>query len=55
METEQVTPVFKSPVDELIGMCPGPDGGLFVASSFRPVWRQEWEGFTPNRLLFLPQ
>ena len=30
METEQVTSVFKSPVDKLIDMCPGPDGGLFV-------------------------
>ena len=30
METKQVTPVFKSPVDKPIYMCPGPDGGLFV-------------------------
>ena len=31
METEQVTSVFKSPVGEVVSMCPGPDGGLFVA------------------------
>ena len=30
METEQVTSVFKSPVGDLIYMCSGPDGGLFV-------------------------
>ena len=31
METKQVTSVIKSPVGDLINMCPGPDSGLFVA------------------------
>ena len=31
METKQVTSVFKSPLDKLISMCSGLDGGLFVA------------------------
>ena len=30
METEQVTSVIKSPVGDLIYICPGPDSGLFV-------------------------
>ena len=32
IEIKQVTSVYKSPVDKLIGMCRGPDGGLFVMS-----------------------
>ena len=33
MDTKQITPVFKSPTDPLVGMCSGPNGGLFVVMS----------------------